>query len=131
MLFFHAPFWHFGPPPPHHPHFFLAGLLLAAALFLFARARLRYAGDGPRGPLGFSGFCKRGEGGSSSGTGAARTGNAAFDDYKRETIAGLEREAAEFSAYLTRLRHAADRADFERFVAARRADKPDPGTTTK
>jgi len=54
----------------------------------------------------------------------ASTGNAAFDAYKRETLARLEREQEEFAAYLEQLRQARDKEEFERFMAerARKAD---------
>lgn len=52
--------------------------------------------------------------------------NAAFQGYKAETMRRLEAESAEFSAYLARLKHAADRAEFEQFMAERRARRATP-----
>lgn len=48
------------------------------------------------------------------------TGNRAFDEYRADTLRRLEEEAAEFQAYLERLRLAKDRAEFEQFMAERR-----------
>ena len=48
------------------------------------------------------------------------TGNRAFDDYREETLRRLEEEANEFQAFLQRLRHAKDKAEFDQFMAERR-----------
>jgi hypothetical protein len=48
------------------------------------------------------------------------TGNRAFDDYREETLRRLEEEADEFQAFLQRLRHAKDKAEFDQFMAERR-----------
>ncbi len=48
------------------------------------------------------------------------SGNAAFDAYKAETLKRLEAEQAEFADYLTRLREARDRDEFERFMSERK-----------
>ena len=52
--------------------------------------------------------------------------SAAFQDYKAATMRRLEAESAEFSAYLARLKHAADRVEFEQFMAERRARRETP-----
>ncbi|MBS0249614.1 MAG: DUF2852 domain-containing protein [Proteobacteria bacterium] len=52
----------------------------------------------------------------------ARSGNEAFDDYRRATLRKLEAEAEEFRKYLDGLRRAADAAAFEAFLKSRRAD---------
>ena len=49
------------------------------------------------------------------------TGNRAFDEYREETLRRLEEEANEFHAFLQRLRHAKDKAEFDQFMADRRA----------
>ncbi|MBZ4021730.1 hypothetical protein CKO11_04555 [Rhodobacter sp. TJ_12] len=71
---------------------------------------------------------------------AARpTGNAAFDAYKADTLARLEREQDEFEAFLHRLREARDKAEFDQYMeeraraaAAEASDAPpsppEPGT---
>jgi len=48
------------------------------------------------------------------------TGNRAFDDYRDETLRRLEEEATEFQSFLQRLRHAKDKAEFDKFMSERR-----------
>ncbi|MDX2287946.1 MAG: DUF2852 domain-containing protein [Hyphomicrobiaceae bacterium] len=48
------------------------------------------------------------------------SGNAAFDEYRAETIRRLEDEEREFLAFLEKLRAAKDRAEFDQFMADRR-----------
>jgi hypothetical protein len=45
------------------------------------------------------------------------TGNRAFDEYRAETLRRLEDEQREFMAFLDRLRHAKDKAEFDQFMA--------------
>lgn len=47
------------------------------------------------------------------------TGNAAFDHYKADTIARLEREQAEFESFLIRLRESRDKAEFDQYLDER------------
>lgn len=47
------------------------------------------------------------------------TGNAAFDEYREETLRKLEDEAEEFRQFLARLREARDKAEFDQFMAER------------
>jgi hypothetical protein len=49
------------------------------------------------------------------------TGNHAFDEYREATLKRLEEEANEFQVFLRRLRHAKDKAEFDQFMAERRA----------
>jgi len=49
------------------------------------------------------------------------TGNAAFDEYRDETLRRLEEEADEFQTFLGRLRKAKDKAEFDHFMADRRS----------
>jgi hypothetical protein len=49
------------------------------------------------------------------------TGNAAFDEYREETLRKLEEEAEEFRVFLSRLRKAKDKAEFDQFMAERRS----------
>jgi Protein of unknown function (DUF2852) len=53
--------------------------------------------------------------------GPASSGNRAFDDYRSETLRRLEEEQREFKDFLARLRFAKDRAEFDQFMAERRA----------
>ena len=56
-----------------------------------------------------------------SGWGGPRpSGNRAFDDYRTETLRRLEEEEREFRDFLTRLRAAKDKAEFDQFMAERR-----------
>ncbi len=48
------------------------------------------------------------------------SGNAAFDEYRTETLKRLEDEQKEFVEYLERLRRAKDKAEFDQFMAERR-----------
>ncbi|MGH7039104.1 MAG: DUF2852 domain-containing protein [Stellaceae bacterium] len=47
------------------------------------------------------------------------TGNRAFDEYRAETLRRLEDEQREFMAFLDRLRHAKDKAEFDQFMTER------------
>jgi uncharacterized protein DUF2852 len=53
------------------------------------------------------------------------SGNRAFDDYREETLRRLEEEQREFHDFLGRLRMAKDKAEFDQFMAERRA-RPAP-----
>lgn len=57
------------------------------------------------------------------------SGNAAFDEYRLETLRRLEEEEREFRDFLERLRLAKDRAEFDQFMTDRksRAAPPKPG----
>jgi len=48
------------------------------------------------------------------------SGNAAFDEYRTETLRRLEDEQKEFREYLERLRKAKDKAEFDQFMADRK-----------
>ena len=58
------------------------------------------------------------------GGGFRPSGNRAFDEYRNETIQRLQDEANEFRDFLDRLRHARDKAEFDQFMAERRARPP-------
>ncbi len=47
------------------------------------------------------------------------SGNSAFDTYREETLRRLEEEQAQFEAFLARLRHAKDKAEFDQFMEER------------
>ena len=53
------------------------------------------------------------------------SGNAAFDEYREETIRRLEEEEREFRDFLERLRLAKDRAEFDEFMKERKS-RPTP-----
>lgn len=48
------------------------------------------------------------------------SGNAAFDEYRAETLKRLEDEQREFLDFLDRLRKAKDKAEFDQFMADRK-----------
>ncbi len=54
------------------------------------------------------------------------SGNAAFDEYRVDTLRRLEEEQKDFAAFLERLRFAKDRAEFEQFMTDRRTRPPEP-----
>ncbi|RUP08733.1 DUF2852 domain-containing protein [Hyphomicrobium sp.] len=84
-------------------HFVAVVLLIMGAAFLLRRFAWRRCGV---------------EGASGS---ADRTPeNSAFEDYRRATIARLEKEAEEFRMYLERLRRAADASAFQAFLEHRK-----------
>ena len=47
------------------------------------------------------------------------SGNHAFDEYRTATLRRLEEEQHEFRAFLSRLRSAKDKAEFDQFMAER------------
>ena len=57
---------------------------------------------------------------------AASSGNRAFDEYRAETLRRLEEEQKEFKDFLTRLRFAKDKAEFDEFLAERRRRSQGP-----
>jgi hypothetical protein len=56
----------------------------------------------------------------------ASSGNYAFDEYRAETLRRLEEEQREFMAFLDRLRHAKDKAEFDQFMAEHRRPSNGP-----
>jgi hypothetical protein len=54
------------------------------------------------------------------------SGNAAFDEYKAETLKRLEEEQKEFRSFLERLRMAKDREEFDQFMRDRRSGGGEP-----
>ncbi|MEY8842021.1 DUF2852 domain-containing protein [Cribrihabitans sp. XS_ASV171] len=64
--------------------------------------------------------CNRRKSWTRTGMTAMRsTGNSAFDNYKADTLARLEREQVEFEEFLKRLREAKDKAEFDEFMEER------------
>ena len=60
----------------------------------------------------------------------ASSGNYAFDEYRAETLRRLEEEQREFMAFLDRLRHAKDKAEFDQFMAEHRSPSNGPQPQT-
>ena len=100
---------------------------LAILAFLIFSGRLRACGPNGAGRWhnmeGRGGWCG---GGRSKWNRAPTSGNAAFDDYRAETLRRLEEEQQEFVAYLERLRRAKDKAEFDQFMADRRNRPHEP-----
>ncbi len=81
------------------------------------RLRGRMGEQGERGPhRGFGGGWGRGP----------SSGNAAFDEYRMETLRRLEDEQREFQDFLGKLRMARDKAEFDQFMADRRSQPQTP-----
>lgn len=55
------------------------------------------------------------------------SGNRAFDDYRAETLRRLEEEQRQFHDFLSRLRDAKDKSEFDQFM---REQRPVSGTAT-
>ncbi|MBR0785689.1 DUF2852 domain-containing protein [Bradyrhizobium iriomotense] len=62
------------------------------------------------------------------GFGPPSSGNRAFDEYRSETLQRLEEEQREFKDFLTRLRHAKDKEEFDQFMAQHKT-RPTPPPT--
>ena len=56
------------------------------------------------------------------------SGNQAFDEYRTATLQRLEEEQRDFRGFLSRLRTAKDKAEFDQFMAERRT-RTEPGTS--
>jgi hypothetical protein len=54
-----------------------------------------------------------------AGNGNHTTGNQAFDDYRADTLRRLEEEQRAFQDFLSRLRMAKDKAEFDQFMTER------------
>ncbi|PKP73357.1 MAG: hypothetical protein CVT84_14050, partial [Alphaproteobacteria bacterium HGW-Alphaproteobacteria-6] len=93
--------------------FWPAGLVLGGYMIwsgrLFARA--------PQAGRGHAHLCR----GHARRHGFRTSGNSAFDAYKADTLDRLEREQAEFEAFLRRLRDSKDKAEFDQYLAGRSA----------
>jgi hypothetical protein len=59
------------------------------------------------------------------GFGPSTSGNRAFDEYRMETLRRLEEEQQEFRDFLSRLRHAKDKEEFDAFMAQHK-QRPTP-----
>jgi Protein of unknown function (DUF2852) len=109
---------------------------LAILFYVIGSGRMRdwrgsrgrwYNTDGSAGGTSSGGGCSWGRRGRFSS--APASGNAAFDEYRRETLRRLEEEQREFFDYLERLRQARDKAEFDQFMADRRNRGSTGGST--
>ena len=79
----------------------------------------------------FNHSCSRRKSWNRSGMSAmTTTGNSAFDAYKADTLARLEREQHEFESFLERLREAKDKAEFDQFMDERARNAQDVDDST-
>lgn len=107
---------------------------LAMVLFIVASGRARAWRCASASSRGAWHYAERHRGGGGCGWGgwgrhqAPSSGNAAFDEYRHETLKRLEEEYKEFVEYLDRLRAAKDKQEFDQFMAERR-DRQTPQTT--
>jgi Protein of unknown function (DUF2852) len=53
-------------------------------------------------------------------------GHSAFEKYREKTLQRLDQEQREFQEFIVQLRRAKDKAEFEQFMAERRARPPSP-----
>jgi hypothetical protein len=60
---------------------------------------------------------------------AAPSGNAAFDEYRADTLKRLEDEFEDFQAFLEQLRMAKDKQEFDAFMASRKTADDSPEAT--
>jgi len=56
------------------------------------------------------------------------SGNTAFDAYKSDTLARLEREQEEFESFLRRLRESKDKSEFDQYMTERAREASQPQT---
>lgn len=100
---------------------------LAILFFMIGSGRIgrRWAQRYGIGPDGAAPMAACGWSGWSAGAHLS-SGNAAFDEYREETLRRLEEEQKDFAAFLERLRFAKDRAEFEQFMTDRRTRPPQP-----
>lgn len=56
------------------------------------------------------------------------SGNAAFDEYRSDTLKRLEDEFDEFQSFLEQLRLAKDKEEFDRFMASRDSSNEQPAS---
>jgi len=90
---------------------------LAALIFVVASGRTRAWKMEQRGRW----YNARGRGCSWAFGGQSHTsGNAAFDEYRADTLRRLEDEQKEFVEYLEKLRQAKDKEEFDKFMSDRK-----------
>jgi Protein of unknown function (DUF2852) len=112
--FWPAPWMFFGPTM-----MFLLMIVCMVAMFFMMRTGSMHRSAAEAGPAG-AGF---GFGSLSKGFTASHTAGRprAFEEYREETLRRLDQEQKEFEAFLGHLRSAKDKAEFDQFMAERRA----------
>ena len=108
-------------------------LFLACAALLFFVMRGVMFHRGHPGAAGMMSCCETGLGPSferatareaGSANGLGNNASPALDEYRAETLRRLRREREEFQEFVDHLRTAKDKAEFDQFVAQRRAPPP-------
>ncbi|WP_261970258.1 DUF2852 domain-containing protein [Prosthecodimorpha staleyi] len=112
---------------------------VAALAYVFFGHRIRGFAEGLRAGFrektGFGGWRDAAETVRRSGAFAERTGNAAFDEYRRREMERLDaerrrldQERREFETYVRDLQRARDQQEFDRFMEERRRRQDGPTT---
>ena len=106
--------------------FWPVGLAILAYLLWSGRMGCgRHGGDEPLAEAAWpTGGTATWSDGAARSRGFPSSGNAAFDDYRAETLRRLEEEQREFREFLERLRKAKDKEEFDQFMADRRSRPP-------
>lgn len=110
--------------------FWPVGLAVLAYLLWSGRMTCGWSGRHGRWQSRFAGkfdrACSRVEDEVRGFTRGYSSGNRAFDDYRSATLKRLEEEEREFHDFLTKLRQAKDKSEFDQFMAERkpRTDEP-------
>ena len=99
--------------------FWPIGLAILAYLIWSGRMGSWRHGSAGRWQTNGGGWSCGGRRKSSSRQRTTPSGNAAFDEYREETLSRLEDEQKEFLDYLERLRQAKDKSEFDQFMAER------------
>jgi len=105
-------------------------IVTCVAILLFVLRGAVYRNHAMGGVAGTMSCCETGLGPSferaaapdrKSGDLPRTNGSPAFDEYRAETLRRLEREQGEFQEFVEHLRAAKDKAEFDQFIAERRA----------
>jgi len=113
--FWPAPWMLFGPMTM----FLVMIICMAGMFFMMMRMGSMHRSTTGTGPSGVVfGFGPLGK-----GIGASHPANrpGAFEEYREEALRRLEQEQKEFEAFVSHLRSAKDKAEFDQFMAERRA----------
>jgi hypothetical protein len=119
------------------PWMFLGPLMMivfmvacVAIMVFIMRSATMHRNRAAEGPAGMMSCCGTGLGPSleraaaqdtKNGNRVQTNGSSAFDEYRAETLRRLEREQDEFQEFVGHLRVAKDKAEFDQFIAERRA----------
>ncbi len=96
------------------------GLAILAYLIWSGRMGCRQGFSGSHMREKWGRYCRSGSHRERRAGWGGGSGNSAFEEYKAETLRRLEEEQNEFMDFLSRLRHAKDKAEFDQFMEERR-----------